>query len=403
MGGKWRVSKKEALAVVVLLVMYVYFRFFAVNTLVFVALSFVVGTWLAFRPSEWAIEGLSSGSKYLGIGAYAAGVLSSLASNTPELVIGGLTAYRGVVTGDVELLDVAVISVLAACGFCILLLGVVAVVAVRQKGRSVEVPYEVLRDDVELMRWSVVALLSIFALGVGKILLESIELLRLQTEVMIRMYVTGEAGVSAYEAFFLFYHFHSMESLELPRVACGVMLASYIAYIIFMFKREGRKGAAEGEAELSRRESVIMAVAGFTGIFLGGEILTSGVEVAMKALPLSSIGEPILLVSFFLGAAGAVPEHGIALVSARRGEIEISLGNLLGGSLQSILMIIGGIGVFVPIPINLYTLFQFAVAAGAIWLLARAITDDGKIDLYEGFSIMLIQSFVFSLMLVGGI
>ena len=48
---------------------------------------FVVGTWLAFRPSGWAVSGLNSGAKYVGLSEYVAGVLSSIASNLPEAVI----------------------------------------------------------------------------------------------------------------------------------------------------------------------------------------------------------------------------------------------------------------------------------------------------------------------------
>ncbi|MFB0560029.1 MAG: hypothetical protein ACETWM_02170, partial [Candidatus Lokiarchaeia archaeon] len=74
-----------------------------------------------------------------------------------------------------------------------------------------------------------------------------------------------------------------------------------------------------------------------------------------------------------------------------------------GGVLQTILLIIGGIAILVPIPINLFTLFQIAIAAAVIWFLKRAIMDDERIDIFEGLMIALIQVFVFILMLFGGV
>ncbi len=404
---EFEIGKKEAIIIVLAAISLIYFRFFSINSTIVIILSFIVGVWLAFRPSEWAVKGLGSASRYLGFSAYITGVLSSLASNTPEAVIGGLTAYRGFVTGNVELLDISVISILAAAGFNILLLGLVVMIITRKnKGRPVEVPKEVIQNESELMRWTIVALVAIFALGISRILLESTDLLKIIGDTMITSCLTGVIDVNPAVAFSLYYHLYNLEHLSLPRIAGLVMFVSYIVYTIFMFKRQNsnkEKTKPIHEGLISRKGTVILVILGFVGIFFAGEILTTGVETAMETLNLASYGEPVLIISLLLGFAGAVPEHGIALVAAFRGETELSLGNLLGGVLQTILLIIGGIAILVPIPINLFTLFQIAIAAAVIWFLKRAIMDDERIDVFEGLMIALIQVFVFILMLFGGV
>ena len=55
----------------------------------------LLGLWLAFRPSEWAVDGLDNIMRYIGLSAYVAGVVSSLASNLPEATAAGIMLIKG--------------------------------------------------------------------------------------------------------------------------------------------------------------------------------------------------------------------------------------------------------------------------------------------------------------------
>ena len=113
------------------------------------------GLWLTFRGSHFAIDGLESMGAFADLSAYVIGVLSSLASNTPEAVVSGLTAWRGIMTSSPELVEIAVLSVVMAAGFNILLLGIVVVISARKTG-VVKVPREVVEDDASFKvgNWS---------------------------------------------------------------------------------------------------------------------------------------------------------------------------------------------------------------------------------------------------------
>ncbi|MFW9893979.1 MAG: hypothetical protein ACFFFO_17380, partial [Candidatus Thorarchaeota archaeon] len=88
-------GKKEIAFFFGLLMIYFYLRFTGLDPTLVIILGLVGGTWLAFRPSEWAVEGMESAAGHLGYTAYVAGMLSSLASNMPEAVISGIAAFDG--------------------------------------------------------------------------------------------------------------------------------------------------------------------------------------------------------------------------------------------------------------------------------------------------------------------
>jgi cation:H+ antiporter len=142
---------------------------------------------------------------------------------------------------------------------------------------------------------------------------------------------------------------------------------------------------------------------GFIGIFFAGEILTSSVEMLLHSYStqIGFFGNHIAIAALILGAAGALPEHGIALMAAAKGKMGLAVGNLIGGVLQIVLLVMGGIGMLVPIPLDRYVLFQIVVIAGSLWFLKRAIADDHKLDFFEGAMIILLQAYVFVLLIFG--
>lgn len=362
-------SKKEFAFFFGLIVVYFYLRFSGLEPTLVIVLGIIAGIWLAFRPSEWAVEGMESGAGHLGLTAYVAGMISSLASNMPEAVISGFAAYTGWATNQPDLLDIAVLSILIAAGFNMLLLGVTIIISTRGKP-DMNVPEEAIKKDSVLIRWAIVALVSMFALGIMD---------------MISVAAVPDAPIPRF-----------------PVMASMVLFVSYIIYAGALTTGD----VAEGEpakASHSKRTALTLSLMGFIGIFFAGEILTNSVELLLHnhAATISLFGNHIAIAALILGAAGALPEHGIALIAAAKGKVGLAIGNLIGGVLQIVLLIMGGIGMFVPIPMDRYVLFQIVVIAGSLWFLKRAITDDHKLDFFEGSMIILLQAYVFVLLIFG--
>jgi cation:H+ antiporter len=350
-----------------LLIFYFYLRFAGIEPTIVLILGIIGGVWLAFRPSEWAVEGFESAAGHLGFTAYVAGMLSSLASNMPEAVISGIAAFDGYTTGNQDLLDIAVLSILIAAGFNMLLLGITIVISTKGK-EDMNVPEEAIKKDSVLIRWTFVALLSMFALGVLDM-------------------ASPDAPVNP----------------RFPAVASFVLFLSYIIYAAALATGDVVEDAEKAKASHSKRTATILAVMGFIGIFFAGEILTHSVEMLLIDYHdvIGLLGNQVAIAALILGAAGALPEHGIAVVAAIKGKVGLAVGNLIGGVLQIVLLIMGGIGMFVPIPLDRYVLFQIMVIAGSLWFLKRAITDDHKLDFFEGAMIILLQAYVFVLLIAG--
>jgi Ca2+/Na+ antiporter len=152
----------------------------------------------------------------------------------------------------------------------------------------------------------------------------------------------------------------------------------------------------------SKRRSVLLTIIGFIGIFIAGHIFTSSIELTFEFIPWASLGLAamrIVIMAMIIGAAGAIPEHGIALLAAGKGKAGIAIGNTLGGTTQVLLLITGVVAFFLPLPLDAAVLLQFATAAGSLWFLKRAMTDDHKVDIFEGAMILLMQIFVFIIVL----
>jgi len=360
-------GKKEFAFFFGLILFYFYLRFAGIEPTIVIILGLVGGAWLAFRPSEWAMEGMESAAGHLGYTVYVAGLLSSLASNLPEAVISGMAAFDGWTTGNQDLLDIAVLSILIAAGFNMLLLGITIVIATKGK-EDLDVPPEAIKKDSVLIRWTFVALLSMFALGVLDM-------------------VSPDAPLDP----------------RFPAAASFVLFLSYVIYAGALTTGDVVDNADKAKASHSRRTAVILAVIGFIGIFFAGEIITHSVEMLLSDYHdvIGLLGNQITIAALILGAAGALPEHGIAVIAAVKGKIELAVGNLIGGVLQLVLLVMGGIGMFVPIPLDRYVLFQIMVIAGSLWFLKRAITDDHKLDFFEGAMIILLQAYVFVLLITG--
>jgi cation:H+ antiporter len=363
-------GKKEFAIAFIIIAVYFYLWISNIQPMIMILFGFIAGTWLAFRPSEWAVEGIESVAGHRGFTTYVAGMLSSLVSNMPEAVVSVLSATDGYISGDQSLLDIAILSVLVAAGFNMFLLGLTVILLTREQG-DLEVPEEAIKKDAVLIRWTIVALLSMFALGVV-------------------------------DAIFLA---EGAPSSTFPTGASLVLFVSYVIYSIFLMRGEVTEEVEFAQPHHSMRDATVLLAIGFIGIFIAGDILTESAKLLLDEyhdiISNTLMLNPVAITALILGAVGSLPEHGIALVAASKGKANIAVGNLVGGVLQIVLLVSGGIGIIVPIPLDRYVLFQIIVIAGSLWFLKRAIADDHRLDTFEGLMIILLQAYVFTLLIFG--
>lgn len=398
-----------------------------------VATSALLGLWLAFRPSEWAVDGLDNLMKYAGLTAYVAGVISSLASNLPEAVAAGILIGKGVDNGvivELELVKTAFYTTLAAAGFNAILLGIVILVGGKKKG-YIEVKKETTQAESVLLRWGFVAMFLTFAIGVIELLMEIFEGLHNGTDFTLIDEIHG----------------------ELPAMAAVALVVSYLVYLVYLiikgrqskaldqmivkstkptrgkldekmpdtkdnnhnivdpnceendklYVTEGRStdnpyltAPAMDRPHATLGVSIVLVILGIGGIAGGGYLLSHAVESVLHETDALNIGVVALIVGF----AGAIPEHGIAVVAAAKGKTDVALGNIIGGILQMTLLIFPIFAIITPAPMDYFMLFQIAAIAGIIWFVKRSISDDNRLTSFEAIMIILAQTFGFILLIL---
>ncbi|MFW9983834.1 MAG: hypothetical protein ACFFCB_03775 [Candidatus Odinarchaeota archaeon] len=368
----FHISRREVYLAIALFIFYLLSLFVFQNVFVLIIGTLALALWLTFRASHFAIDGIESLGAFAGLSAYFIGVLSSLASNTPEAVVSAFTAWRGFITPNPDLVLIAVLSVVMAAGFNILLLGFVIVISARKTG-FIDVPREVIEDDADLIRWTIVAMGLLFAFGI----------LHYINELIIGAPITLQF---------------------LPSIAGFMMVISYLLYAIYAVKKPEKGDKVIPAPRHTKRNSAILSILGFVGIFIAGYLLAEAVEMTFEFVPWTSIpyldAQRIVIMAILIGAAGALPEHGIAIIAATKSKASIAIGNTLGGTIQVLLLIVGSVSIFLPLPLTAAVLLQFATAAGSLWFLIRAMTDDQRVDIFEGAMILLMQMFVFVIVLV---
>jgi cation:H+ antiporter len=131
----------------------------------------------------------------------------------------------------------------------------------------------------------------------------------------------------------------------------GIILYTFMNY--YLAKKE-TVGAAEIESELveigfvaSRPKQLVMIGAGIAGVVGGAQIVVSNAVIIMTILGVSEKFIGLTIVAF----GTSLPELATSVVAAIRGEMDISIGNLVGSNVFNIMSVLGVASLVRPISI----------------------------------------------------
>lgn len=194
-----------------------------------------------------------------------------------------------------------------------------------------------------------------------------------------------------------------------------LLLAVYIAGIIFTFfthkhlfsaqsypnnkkdqKEVERKKEKHGTVTWTKKKSFLFLGLSMVGVIIVSEMLVGSVEVTAKQF---GFGE-LFVGAIIIGIVGNAAEHSSAIVLARKGKIELSIGIAAGSGTQIALFVVP-ILVIAGIIMNqqfslVFTLFELVTIFLAAIIL-NLIARDGRSNWFEG--IML--TFVYIIIAVG--
>lgn len=152
-------------------------------------------------------------------------------------------------------------------------------------------------------------------------------------------------------------------SMELSRVD-GIILLVGFAVFMYLAIREGVKGGAEHkesgeeiEVKYTLGKSVLVCIIGLAGIIIGGNMVVDGAKEIARAFGLSEAFIGLTIVAF----GTSLPELVTSIVAAKKGESDISLGNVVGSNIFNIFFILGVSGTILPMAVANTYLYDIAI------------------------------------------
>jgi cation:H+ antiporter len=142
----------------------------------------------------------------------------------------------------------------------------------------------------------------------------------------------------------------------LGRIEGATLFAGIIIYTFFNYyqakKDTGDAAGIESELEdigfiASRPKQIVLIVLGIAGVVGGAQIV---VENAVKIMTILGVDEKFIGLTI-VAFGTSLPELATSVVAALRGEMDISIGNLVGSNVFNIMSVLGAASLVRPIPI----------------------------------------------------
>ncbi|MBR5796358.1 MAG: calcium/sodium antiporter [Erysipelotrichaceae bacterium] len=135
---------------------------------------------------------------------------------------------------------------------------------------------------------------------------------------------------------------------SISRIEAIIFLLGIIAYVVrcVMTALKDRDNLEVEPAKYSTIMAVLLGILGMAGIVLGADFVVDGASSIAKALGVSETMIGLTIVSI----GTSLPEFVTSVVAARKGEVDLALGNVIGSNLFNILFILGLSGTIIPIP-----------------------------------------------------
>ncbi len=146
----------------------------------------------------------------------------------------------------------------------------------------------------------------------------------------------------------------------IERWQAGLMVALLVVFTLYAFQTERKKGAMDDPGDLAEELeeefeegpkstwlAVLAVLGGVASVVIGAKLLVAAAVVTAQYFEVRE--EVIGLTIVAVGTS--LPELATAVVAAMKRHSEVAVGNILGAGIYNLLMIIGLVGLIVPIPV----------------------------------------------------
>ena len=182
--------------------------------------------------------------------------------------------------------------------------------------------------------------------------------------------------------------------MEVGRSDGMVLIVLFVAYILYMISSALKARAAGKDVEEEEYEiipvwkSVVFIVGGILAIKFGGDFVVEGAVTIAKSFGLSEN-----LIGLTIVACGtSLPELVTSVVAARKNEVDMALGNVIGSNVFNVLFVLGIATSISPIAFimeNVFDIILLTVMSVIVWVIGWT---KQKVDRKEGILMLVIYA-----------
>lgn len=290
--------------------------------ILFAVLFLVLGFVLLIKGADFFVEGSSSVAKRLRVPSIIIGLtIVAMGTSLPELAVSVTASVENSNTLAISnVVGSNIFNLLVVCGACALF----APLAVKESTLKREFPF------------SVICAIILLVMGITGTLLNRIE-----------------------------------------GIILDVIFVVYLMWMIFS-ARKARATATEDDTKvLSVLRCIIYIVLGAVAIKFGGDFVVDGASTIATKIGLSQT-----LVGLTIVALGtSLPELVTSVIAARKNEVDMAVGNVIGSNIFNILMILGVAGTISPISFiteNIIDISILIAVSAVVWIFARSKKRIGR-------------------------
>lgn len=140
---------------------------------------------------------------------------------------------------------------------------------------------------------------------------------------------------------------------KLTKIDGIILIAAYIGYLMFLWKKEGELGTLKKNVNLKDiwKHGLVFLLA-LVALLLSGRWLVFGSVELAKQYNIT----PFIIGTFLLGLVGQLPDLLVIIRSEVKGHKDIGMGDLLGSTITKSLLFLGVIVLFKPLTIPFTTI-----------------------------------------------
>ena len=163
----------------------------------------------------------------------------------------------------------------------------------------------------------------------------------------------------------------------------GLLLLCFLAvFVRYTFSIPNDDDDEALEQPMSIGKVLLFILLGLAGLIFGGNIFVNGAAELARLVGFSEAVIGITVVS----AGSSLPELAVSLSAARKGNVGIALGNVLGSNILNIFLILGCCATITPISLDSFSFVDFYVLLVSSLLIYMVTRFGGKavINRFEG-------------------